>query len=59
MHWLFDLVLGLLIPWNSRHEDRSIVGKSPIDRQAMWIARGLIVFLVLVGLAYWCRDLVR
>ena len=44
MHWLFDLFIAaiqLVIPWGSHHDDRSVVGKSPMDRQAVWIARGI------------------
>ena len=52
MHWLFDLLIDVLIPWGSNHEDRSIVGKSPIDRQAAWIARGLLILLIIAGVAY-------
>jgi hypothetical protein len=52
MHWLFDLLIDLLIPWGSHRDDRSIVGKSPIDRQAVWIARGLFILLIIAGVAY-------
>ena len=53
MHWIFDLFLAaidFLIPWHSRHEDSSIVGKSRMDYQDRWIARILIglVFVVVV-----------
>ena len=52
MHLLLDLLIDLFIPWGSNHEDRSIVGKSPIDRQAAWIARGLFILLIIAGVAY-------
>jgi hypothetical protein len=52
MHWLFDLLIDLLIPWGSYRDDRSIVGKSPIDRQTAWIARGLLILLLIAGVAY-------
>jgi hypothetical protein len=52
MHWLFDLLIDLFIPWGSNHEDRSIVGKSRTDRQAAWIARGLFILLIIAGVAY-------
>ena len=52
MHWLFDLLIDLLIPWGTHRDDRSIVGKSPIDRQAAWIARGLLILLIIAGVAY-------
>ena len=52
MHWLFDLLIDLLIPWGSHREDRSIVGKSPTDRQTAWIARGLLVLLLIAVVAY-------
>jgi hypothetical protein len=52
MHWLFDLLIDLLIPWGTHRDDRSIVGKSPIDRQTAWIARGLLILLIIAGVAY-------
>jgi len=52
MHWLFDLLIDLLIPWGSHRDDRSIVGKSPIDRQTAWIARGLLILLIIAVVAY-------
>ena len=52
MHWLFDLLIDLLIPWGSHREDRSIVGKSRTDRQTAWIARGLLILLIIAGVAY-------
>jgi hypothetical protein len=52
MHWLFDLLIDLLIPWGSNRNDRSIVGKSPIDRQTAWIARGLLILLIITVVAY-------
>jgi hypothetical protein len=52
MHWLFDLLIDLLIPWGSNRNDRSIVGKSPIDRQTAWIARGLLILLIIAVVAY-------
>jgi hypothetical protein len=52
MHWLFDLLIDLLIPWGSHREDRSIVGKSRTDRQTAWIARGLFILLIIAGVAY-------
>jgi len=52
MHWLFDLLIDLLIPWGSHRDDRSIVGKSPIDRQTAWIARGLLILLIITVVAY-------
>ena len=52
MRWLLDLLIDLFIPWGSHREDRSIVGKSPIDRQAAWIARGLFVLLLIAVVAY-------
>jgi hypothetical protein len=52
MHWLFDPLIDLLIPWSSHRNDRSIVGKSPIDRQTAWIARGLLILLIIAGVAY-------
>ena len=55
MHWFFDLFIDaitFIIPWGSHHDDRSVVGKSPMDRQAIWIARIILVFLIVVGIAY-------
>ena len=52
MLWLFDVLIDLLIPWGSHREDRSIVGKSPTDRQTAWIARGLLVLLLIALVAY-------
>jgi|SanBayMetagenome_1026888.scaffolds.fasta_scaffold31945_1 hypothetical protein len=52
MRWLFDLLIDLLIPWGTHRDDRSIVGKSPIDRQAAWIARGLFILLIATVVAY-------
>lgn len=52
MHWLFDLLIDLLIPWGSHRDDRSIVGKSPIDRQTAWIGRGLLILLIIAVVAY-------
>jgi len=55
MHWLFDLFIDaimLILPWGSNHDDRSVVGKSPMDRQAVWIARGIIILLIIAGVAY-------
>lgn len=52
MHWLFDLLIDLLFPWGTHRDDRSIVGKSPIDRQAAWIARGLLILLIIAVVAY-------
>jgi len=55
MHWLFDLFIDaiqLIIPWGSHHDDRSVVGKSPMDHQTVWIARGIIILLILAGVAY-------
>jgi hypothetical protein len=52
MHWLFDLLIDLLIPWGTHRDDRSIVGKSPIDRQTAWIARALLILLIIAGVAY-------
>jgi hypothetical protein len=52
MHWLFDLLIDLLNPWSSHRNDRSIVGKSPIDRQAVWVVRGLFILLIIAGVAY-------
>lgn len=52
MHWLLDLLINLFIPWGSHREDRSIVGKSPTDRQTAWIARGLLVLLLIAVVAY-------
>lgn len=52
MHWLLDLLIDLIIPWGSHRDDRSIVGKSPIDRQASWIARGLFILLIIAAVAY-------
>lgn len=52
MHWLFDLLIDLFIPWGSHREDRSIVGKSPADRQAVWLVRGLFILLIIAGVAY-------
>ena len=52
MHWLFDLLIDLLIPWGAHREDRSIVGKSRTDRQTAWIARGLFILLIIAGVAY-------
>jgi hypothetical protein len=53
MNWLRDIVweiLVSLIPWNSHHDDRSIVGKSRLDHQTRWIVRGFL-FLGGAGLA--------
>jgi hypothetical protein len=52
MHWLFDLLIDLLIPGHIPRDDRSLVGKSRIDRQAAWIARGLFILLIIAGFAY-------
>jgi hypothetical protein len=52
MNWLLDLLIDLFIPWGSHREDRSIVGKSLIDRQAVWIARRLFILLIIAGVAY-------
>ena len=55
MHWLFDLFIDaiqFIFPWGSHHDDQSVVGKSPMDRQAAWIARGIIIFLIVAGVAY-------
>lgn len=55
MHWLFDLLIDaitFIVPRGSHHDDRSIVGKSRMDRQAMWIARGIVIFLIAAGIAY-------
>lgn len=52
MHWLFDLLIDLLIPGHLPRDDRSLVGKSRIDRQAAWIARGLFILLIIAGFAY-------
>jgi hypothetical protein len=55
MHWLFDLFIDaiqLVIPWGSHHDDQSVVGKSPMDRQTVWIARGLLILLIIAGVAY-------
>lgn len=52
MHWLFDLLIDLLIPGHIPRDDRSIVGKSRIDHQAAWIARGLFILLIIAGVAY-------
>ena len=52
MHWLFDLLIDLLIPWGTHRDDRSIVRKSPIERQAAWIARGLFILLIIAGVAH-------
>jgi hypothetical protein len=55
MHRLFDLFIDaiqLIIPWGSHHDDQSVVGKSPMDLQAVWIARGLLVLLIIAGVAY-------
>jgi hypothetical protein len=52
MNWLLDLLIVWFSPWGSHREDRSIVGKSPIDRQAVWIARGLFILLIIAGVAY-------
>jgi hypothetical protein len=57
MHWIFELLIDLLLPWGSHRDDRSIIGKSPIDRQAAWIARGLFILLIIAGVAvaFWKR----
>jgi hypothetical protein len=52
MHWLLELLVDLFFPWGSYHEYRSIVGKSPIDRQAVWVARGLFILLIIAGVAW-------
>ena len=48
MDWLHFL-LDLLLPSMDR-EDGSYVGQSRMDRQATWIARALII-LLLIGVA--------
>jgi hypothetical protein len=52
MHWLFDLLIDLFIPWSSHHEGRSIVGKSPIDGQAVWVPQGQFILLIIAGVDY-------
>jgi hypothetical protein len=52
MHWLLDLLIDLFIPWGPHREDQSIIGKSPIDRQAVWVARGLFILLLIAGVVY-------
>jgi hypothetical protein len=52
MHWLLELLVDLFFPWGPHREDQSIIGKSPIDRQAVWVARGLFILLIIAGVAY-------
>lgn len=55
MHWLFEIFIEAitwLLPWSSNREDTSIVGESRMDRQARWIAWGLILILALGVGAY-------
>jgi hypothetical protein len=51
---IFDLITTF-IPWPSKHEDRSIVGESDLDRRSRKIAIiSLSVFLILaVAVGAW------
>jgi hypothetical protein len=55
MHWLLELAVSLLTGnWSHRHyDDRSIVGKSRMDRDAerMEAGCGAIVLLLFIGWA--------
>jgi len=55
MHWLFDLIVDLLLwllPWSPRREDRSTVGESRMDREARLIALGIIALIAVGVVAY-------
>lgn len=55
MHWLFDLIIDLLLwllPGNPHREDRSIVGESRKDRETRWIAWAVIALIAVAAVAY-------
>jgi len=55
MHLFFYLLLEAVLSflgWPSRrHEDRSIVGESRLDRESHWFGR--LVVLVVLAIAVW------
>ena len=53
MNVFFEIILDLIttfLPWSSKHEDRSIVGESDLDRRSRKIAIILLsAFLILAA----------
>ncbi len=54
MHILLEILLGIvesLFPWTSKHDDRSVVGESELDRSAQRFKIYVIFVILVVAMA--------